>query len=157
MKIGSGAKLRVLAAVLLIAATIFADLIRGQMHAEAPNVSANLSMSAFMINVVNPAANSVWSGGRAEKLTDEDWISIKQAAAQLTGSIATISLGGPIAAERGRANSPVWQEWARRFMDTVLAVERSATDRDQTALARAGDTLTEVCESCHAASAATIH
>ena len=156
MKIPPVAKLGVRAAALFIAVTTFADLIRGQMHAEAPNASASLSMSAFMINVVNPAANSVWNGGRAEKLTDEDWISIKRAAAQLTGSIATISLGGPIAAERGRANSPVWQEWARRFRDTVLAIERSATDRDQAALARAGDTLAEVCESCHAASAATI-
>ena len=157
MKIPPVAKLGVRAAALFIAAATFADLSLGQVRAETPNASASPSMSAFMINVVNPAANSVWNGGRAERLTDEDWIGIKRAAAQLRGSVATISLGGPIAAERGRANSPVWQEWARRFMDTVLAVERSATAKNQAALARAGETLAVVCESCHAASAAAIH
>jgi cytochrome c556 len=156
MKIAPVTKLGVLAAGLCIAAVTLTNLALGQIHAETPNASASLSMSAFMINVVNPAANSVWNGGRAEKLTDEDWNSIRRAAAQLTGSIATISVGGPVAAERGRADSLVWQEWARRFMDTVRAIKRSAAEKDQAALARAGDTLSEVCESCHAASFAAI-
>jgi len=47
--------------------------------------------------------------------------------------------------------------WAERYAYTVLLVKRAADSRNHTALAAAGDTLTEVCEGCHVAVAPAAH
>lgn len=151
--------LRALSGMLFVAAAFLAAPAAGLAPLEDPSDSAPAlsTLSSFMVGVLNPAANVVWKGGSAEKLTPDDWDHIKQAAAALNRSITPLSLGGWTEAERQRAKSPVWQEWSQRFAGAVRVAERAANEHDQGALANAGDMLTQICESCHAATIGTVH
>jgi G:T/U-mismatch repair DNA glycosylase len=97
-----------------------------------------------MMNAVAPAVKPIWDFGYAEKLTDENWETIKKAAADLTAAIPTISA-------EPRASDPKWQDWTMKVSASADAAMKAANAKDQMALAMAGDALVEQCEGCHMA------
>lgn len=121
---------------------------------QSPNEGVYADIHTFMVEAINPAANTVWDSGYADKLSEQDWERVKEAAAKLAETAPIIALGGPALDARERSKAPWWQGWAGRYSDTVLLTKRAADRRDQSALAAAGDTLVEVCEGCHMAVAA---
>jgi cytochrome c556 len=112
---------------------------------------APANFRTFMIDVVGPATKPIWDFGYADKVSDQDWANIREAATKLTGSVSTISTGGSVAAEQARAKSPVWQDWTKKVSDAATAAKAAADAKDQMALATAGDNLVEYCEGCHMA------
>jgi cytochrome c556 len=135
-----------------VAAVIGAALATGWSPAPAADaVPAPANFRTFMVDVVGPATKPIWDFGYADKVSDQDWANIRQATAKLTGSIATISSGGSVAAEQARAKSPVWQDWTKKVSDAATAAKTAAERKDQMALATAGDNLVEYCEGCHMA------
>ena len=107
--------------------------------------------AGFMVEVVNPAANTLWSARGKNMLSDKDWDDIKQAAAALSKASATVSAGGSTPNDRTLAQSAAWREWSAKFAATVQAAMRASDRKDRQALVTAGNTLVDICQGCHTA------
>jgi hypothetical protein len=134
---------------------LFAGVIMGAAStagsAQAFSAERPMAMHAVMVNVVNPAANTIWANRHADKLSEQDWRRLNDAVAALTSTVATISRGGPGLDEQKRSRAGYWKEWTGKFSATVLSTKRAVDGRNRAALTAAGDNLVEVCEGCHMA------
>jgi hypothetical protein len=117
--------------------------------------AAPATIAAFMVEVINPAANSLWNAGVKNTLSDEEWAEIKRAVATLSTAAVTVAEGGSMPDERERAKSAVWREWSLKLTATVQAAKRASDRKDNLALTTAGNMLVEVCEGCHVTVAMT--
>jgi hypothetical protein len=119
--------------------------------ADAPSAPAAAGQDSrtFMTNVVQPATQVLWNYGYAEKMTDENWAEVMKAATTLVEAMPTIQAGGFSAEEKARATQGGWQDWAKKTTDHVTAAKLAADQKNQMALATAGDSLVETCGGCH--------
>jgi hypothetical protein len=113
--------------------------------------AAPATLAGLMVEVVNPAANTLWSARGKDNLSDKDWDDIKQAAATLRTVTATISAGGSMPNDRTLPASAAWSKWSSQFTATVETAMRASDRKDRQALVMAGNTLVDVCQGCHAA------
>jgi hypothetical protein len=146
--------------MLLVSAAIVGGLAgcEQQTTAEAPAAPPAPASSAapaaqdsrsFMVGVVQPATQVLWNFGYAEKMTDENWDEVSKATATLVGAMPTIQAGGFSDEEKARASKGGWQDWAKRTADLVQAAKQASDQKNQMALATAGDGLVETCGGCH--------
>jgi hypothetical protein len=115
----------------------------------APAAPAAKDSRSFMAQVVQPATQVLWNYGYAEKMSDENWDEVSKATATLVGAMPTIAAGGFSAEEKARASQGGWQDWAKKTTDFVNAAKLAADQKNQMALATAGDSLVETCGGCH--------
>ena len=115
----------------------------------APAAPANIK--AFMIATVGPSTQPIWDKSYADKLTDQDWDDVRKAATDLTTAVSTVSAGGPVPEEQGRAKTPVWEDWTKKMSGAANAAKAAADKKDQMGLAMAGDDLVDICSGCHMA------
>jgi hypothetical protein len=114
-----------------------------------PAVPAAKDSRSFMVQVVQPPTQVLWNYGYAEKMTDENWDEVSKAATALVAAMPTITAGGFSADEKARASQGGWQDWAKKTTDFVNAAKVAADQKNQMALATAGDSLVETCGGCH--------
>jgi len=108
-----------------------------------------MTTSDMMTEVIAPLPNPLWEKSYQPELSDEDWMQMKQAAAQLLAGATLISLGGSDAAEKGWTDSADWRQWSETLAATASAALAAADAKDQMALQAAGDKLVEDCMGCH--------
>ena len=104
---------------------------------------------SFMKEVVQPATQVLWNYGYAEKMSDENWAEVSKATATLVEAMPTIAAGGITEAEKTRATQGGWQDWSKKTADLANAAKLAADQKNQMALATAGDSLVESCGGCH--------
>jgi hypothetical protein len=98
----------------------------------------------FMINVVAPATKPIWDLSYADKMSDADWDTVKKATADLVAAMPQI-------AADPRGQDPKWKEPLMKVSADADAAQKAAMDKNQMALAMAGDALVEDCGACHMA------
>ena len=98
----------------------------------------------FMINVVAPATKPIWDLSYADKMSDADWDTVKKATADLVASMPQI-------AADPRGQDPKWKDTLMKVSADADAAQKAAADKNQMALATAGDALVEDCGACHMA------
>lgn len=98
----------------------------------------------FMINVVAPATKPIWDLSYADKMSDADWDTVKKATADLVASMPQI-------AADARGQDPKWKDTLMKVSADADAAQKAAGDKNQMALATAGDALVEDCGACHMA------
>ena len=108
-------------------------------------------MYVLMVDMIGPAANSLWAIAGAPALSDQEWARAKQMAARLTESAVSVSSGGTTFADIRRAETSEWKTWAGKFTDTVSLVASTIERKDKIAFAAAADDLMDVCQGCHTA------
>jgi hypothetical protein len=108
-------------------------------------------MYTLMVDMIGPAANSLWAAAAVPSLSDQDWTRLKQATARLSESTWSVSFGGTTAADLERSKSSVWTSWTAKFTDKVSLAANAVESRDKQAFTAAADDLLAVCEGCHAA------
>ena len=123
-------------------------------HAAAALPAAG--MMQLMVQTIAPAAATVWTDSYSEKLTDDDWSRLRSAAVTLRETATIVAEGGTLPADRAKAASPAWTEWAQKYADLAAALERATQVKEQQALAAAGDAMVDVCGGCHTAFPATV-
>ena len=70
---------KMFAPVLLFAGAIAgAASTEGSAQAVSDEMPVHIAMHAFMVNAVNPAANTIWASGYADKLSEQDWRLVKR-------------------------------------------------------------------------------
>jgi hypothetical protein len=123
-----------------------------QTTADAPATPASPAAKdsrSFMVEVVQPPTQVLWNYGYAEKMTDENWDEVNKAATALVEAMPTIAAGGFSAEEKARASQGGWQDWATKTAEFAKAAKQAADQKNQMALATAGDSLVETCGGCH--------
>jgi hypothetical protein len=108
-------------------------------------------MYVLMVDMIGPAANSLWATAGAAALSDQEWVRAKQMATRLTESAVSVSSGGTTFADMQRAESSEWKTWAGKFTDTASLVANAIERKDKIALVGAADDLMDVCQGCHMA------
>jgi hypothetical protein len=102
-----------------------------------------------MATIVQPATQVLWDFGYAEKIGDDDWAKVSNAADNLMRAMPTIAAGGFTPEEKARAQMGSWQDWAKKTSDLATAAKVAADEKNQMNLATAGDSLVETCGGCH--------
>jgi hypothetical protein len=115
----------------------------------APAVGTATDSRTFMATIVQPATQVLWDFGYAEKMGDEDWAKVSNAADNLMRAMPTIAAGGFTPEEKARAQMASWQDWAKKTSDMAKAAKVAADEKNQMSLATAGDSLVETCGGCH--------
>jgi hypothetical protein len=111
--------------------------------------SESLPLSRLMVEVINPAANTLWEAGSKQALSNQDWDNINRAVAALSATTGTVDRGGASASEQALARSPQWREWSRNFGATLERARRASDRKDQPAISAASKALVDVCQGCH--------
>ena len=106
-------------------------------------------MYILMVDMIGPAANSLWAAAATPTLSDQDWARVKQITARLTESAGSVSFGGTTAGDIARAKSSEWKTWAGKYTDTLSLAANAVERQDKMALVAAADSLMEVCQGCH--------
>jgi hypothetical protein len=128
-----------------ILASMFASTLVAAHAAEI----ASLPLARLMVEVINPAANTLWEAGPKAALSNQDWDSIKRAVDTLSQTSPTVGVGGVLPTEQALARSPQWREWSRKYAATLELARRASDRMDRPALTAAGNALVDVCEGCH--------
>jgi hypothetical protein len=146
-------------AVLLASLLLFGGCNAGVQQAPAPGpadvvrppVSLAISINALMVALVDHASHELWDAGREGRApkTDQEWEELEHHGQQLAAAGTLISLGGTGQADAGWVVKPDWKPHAQQLTDTAMRAVRAAHDKNLQALMKAGDDLTDVCESCH--------
>ena len=108
-------------------------------------------MYILMVDMIGPAANSLWAAAAAPTLNDQDWVRLKQTTARLTESAHSVSFGGTTAGDIERSKSNAWAIWSARFADSVSLAAHAVERRDKQGLVAVADDLLKTCEGCHVA------
>ena len=108
-------------------------------------------MYILMVDVIGPAANSLWAAAGTPALSEQDWMRLKQMTARLTETANSVSFGGTTAVDVDRAKSSEWKAWAGKYTDTLSLAANAVERKDKLAFVAAADGLVEVCQGCHAA------
>jgi len=118
-----------------------------------PPVALPISINALMVAQVDHAGHALWDAGKEGRApqTDREWEEIEHHAMQLAAAATLVSLGGAGQADAGWVVKPDWRPLAQRLSDTSMRAVNAAHAKDLPALLKAGDDLTDVCESCHKA------
>ena len=111
--------------------------------------TASMPLSRLMVEVINPAANTVLDAGSKGALSIQDWNSINRAVAVLSAASGAVARGGAFAGEQPAARLPQWREWSQKYTATLRLARRASDRRDQHALNAAGKALVDVCQGCH--------
>lgn len=108
-----------------------------------------ISINEAMASLINHSADPIWVAAWKNPQSDEDWRELEHLARQLQvgGALITIPGTGPVDTMwTGRAE---WVEFAEQLSTAAGRAVNAARSRDVELIARAGDEIVEVCESCH--------
>jgi hypothetical protein len=106
-------------------------------------------MFILMVDMIGPAANSLWGAAATPALSDQDWARAKEMTARLTESAVSVSFGGTTPEDIARAKSSEWQTWAGKYTNTLSLAANAVEDKDKMAFVAAADGLMEICQGCH--------
>jgi cytochrome c553 len=67
----------------------------------------------------------------------------------LAAAADVVAAGRFTAADRQRASDPAWQAWAAKMKAQAAALRVAVGEKNQLALAGAGDAMLAVCGGCH--------
>jgi hypothetical protein len=111
--------------------------------------TASMPLARLMVEVINPAANTLWDTGSKDTLSNRDWDNINRAIAVLSAASVTVATGGALVSEQAAAKSPNWRDWSQKYTATLELASRASDRKDQQALNAAGKALVDVCQGCH--------
>lgn len=135
--------------VLIFVALLF--LLAGcmQQASQQEEFQLPISINEAMASLINHSADPIWVAAWKNPRSDEDWRELEHLARQLQvgGALITIPGTGPVDPMwTGRAE---WIEYAEELSAAAGRAVNAARSRDVELIARAGDEIVEVCESCH--------
>jgi len=116
---------------------------------EAEEFRLPISINEVMASLINHSADPIWVAAWRNPQTDEDWRELEHLARQLQlgGSLITIPGTGPVDTMwTGRES---WHEYSMALADSAGRAVNAARSKDVELIARAGDEIVEICESCH--------
>ena len=135
--------------------TIWATCLAVALWGTTPSAGQSRAPASYtyilMVNIIGPAANTLWQTAGGSMLSDQDWDRAKEMAQRLMESAALLRSGGTSVEDIERAKSREWETWAGKFADTVSLAATAANRKDRVAFAAAAGDLIEVCQGCHQA------
>ena len=72
--------------------------------------AADVSLTKLMVEVVNPAANTLWNSDGKDTLSDRDWDEIKEAIQSLSTAAGMLAVRGDRRSDQARAGEEVHRD-----------------------------------------------
>ncbi|MDR2212510.1 MAG: cytochrome c [Pseudomonadales bacterium] len=117
--------------------------------AEAPP-QVPVSINALMVTLVDHSAHHIWNHQALERdLTDDEWRLVEYYSIQLAASGPLLTLGGNGPDDAAWAADSRWRDMSQAMSSAAVVAMDAAKSKNKELLSSAGDTLLEVCESCH--------
>ena len=116
---------------------------------EADEFRLPISINEVMASLINHAADPIWIAAWRNPQSEQDWRELEHLARQLQlgGMLLTIPGTGPVDTMwTGRES---WREYSRQLSASAGRAVNAARSRDVELIARAGDEIVAICESCH--------
>jgi hypothetical protein len=120
---------------------------------EPPQFTTTVNMKDLMLNVVDPAADTIWAAvgtvidetGTHEKFpeTQDDWDAVRAGAIQLAES------GNLLLIPARSGGSPEWIAESRAMIDAANRAIKIIEAKDKDALFTVGGDIYDVCTNCH--------
>lgn len=110
---------------------------------------ASMPLARLMVEVINPAANTLWATRSKDALSNRDWDNIKRAVGVLSAASVTVASGGALASEQAAAKTPQWRDWSQKYTATLELARRASDRKNQLDLNAASNALVDVCQGCH--------
>lgn len=121
--------------------------------AEMPPFQATANMKDLMLNVIDPAADTLWESvgtvidetGTHEKFpaTQDEWDGVRAGAIQLAEA------GNLLMIPARSSGSEEWITEARALIDAANSARKAIEAKDKDALFNAGGDVYTVCTNCH--------
>ncbi len=110
-----------------------------------------VSLNELMVALINQAADPIWVAAWKNPQTDKDWRNLEYVAYQLEvgGELLKIPGTGPM--DKTWTDDPKWQDFADQLSNAGSKALSAIEAKNVVAVGLAGDTIVEVCESCHIA------
>ncbi len=108
-----------------------------------------ISHNELMVALINHAADPIWVAAWRNPRTDREWRELERLAYQIEVGGALLQLPGTGPLDAQWAATPRWREYAEQLSSVGAGAVMAARNRNVEQVARAGDELVEVCESCH--------
>ncbi|MEX0965391.1 MAG: hypothetical protein WDZ52_15280 [Pseudohongiellaceae bacterium] len=108
-----------------------------------------ISINEVMASLINHSADPIWIAAWRNPQTDEDWRELEHLARQLHlgGALLTIPGTGP--ADQTWTGDKQWQNYSQQLSNAAARAVNAARAKDIGLIARAGDEIVDICESCH--------
>ena len=108
-----------------------------------------ISHNELMVALVNHAADPIWIAAWRNPRTDREWRELERLAYQIEVGGALLQIPGTGPLDAAWTANPQWREYAAQLSQVGARGVTAARDRDVAQIARVGDDLVEVCETCH--------
>lgn len=133
-------------ALLLAAAGTLAGC-QGQTDSTANTVAPVLEPVAttreVMLGITIPASDAIFQVAAEMPATDADWESVRVQALALAESGNLLMIGSRV------VDQGDWLEFSKQLIETAKAAAQAAAEKDAEKVSAAGDSIYEVCDSCH--------
>lgn len=117
--------------------------------AEVEEFHLPVSINEVMASLINHSADPIWVAAWRNPQSDRDWRELEHLARQLQlgGALLTIPGTGPV--DEQWTSRREWQEYSQQLAASAGRAVNAARSRDVELIARAGDEIVDICESCH--------
>ena len=111
--------------------------------AQAPPMTPVASIKQLQEAMISPASDTIFNVGRSAPRSDDDWLTVRNAAVILA------EVGNLFMLEGRAKDTGQWMEFAGELVEAGTAALRATDVRDVNGLLDAGDRIAAVCEACH--------
>lgn len=116
---------------------------------ESAKLMLPVSINEVMVSLINHSADPIWIAAWRNPTTDKDWRELEHMAKQLQVGGALLSIPGTGPADELWTNREEWRQYAAQLSSAGERAVNAARSRDVELVARSGDEIVAVCESCH--------
>lgn len=108
-----------------------------------------VSINEVMASLINHSADPIWIAAWRNPQSERDWRELEHLASQLQlgGALLTIPGTGPV--DQQWTSRPAWRDYSMELSEAAARAVNAARSRDVELIARAGDEIVDICESCH--------
>jgi hypothetical protein len=103
-----------------------------------------------MTGAINRSSSIVFQAAAfTGDLSEEDWLSVGEAAVNLTGAATLITIPGTGPQVAEWTTNPKWRGLSSDMQDAAIAVGAAASKKDSSVLTESTARLAQSCQSCH--------
>jgi hypothetical protein len=118
--------------------------------AQTEPLPLRIPIPAVMTGAINRSSSIVFQAAASTSdLSEDDWLSVGEAAVNLTGAATLITIPGTGPQDAEWTTNPKWRGLSSDMQDAAIAVGAAASKKDRSALTESTARLAQSCQSCH--------
>ncbi len=108
-----------------------------------------MSINEVMASLINHSADPIWLAAWRNPQSEEDWRELEHLVRQLELGGALIQIPGTGPVDEQWTGRREWHDYAVQLEQAAARAVNAARSQDVELIARSGDEIVDICESCH--------